>query len=98
MITACREEGETMTLQLVFEGTWEELVQHADQLAGKRLRVEVLGSGRPITAGKIPFYASATPEERARAYREWAESHSRDTPLLSDAAISRESIYSDDRS
>ena len=33
-----------------------------------------------------------TPQERARMFMEWAESHSRDTPLLSDEAISRESI------
>jgi len=32
-----------------------------------------------------------------RAYRVWAESHRRDTPLLSDAAISRESICADGR-
>jgi hypothetical protein len=35
----------------------------------------------------------ANPQERARAFREWAESHSRDTPLLSEEAIRRESIY-----
>lgn len=40
-----------------------------------------------------PFYETATPQERARAYREWAESHSPDSPILSDEAISRESIY-----
>jgi Arc/MetJ-type ribon-helix-helix transcriptional regulator len=33
-----------------------------------------------------------TGHERARALREWAESH-RPTPLLSDEAISRERIY-----
>lgn len=39
------------------------------------------------------FYVTATPEEQARAFREWAESHDRNTPLLSDYAVSRESIY-----
>ena len=34
-----------------------------------------------------------TPQERAKAFRAWAESHSRETPLLSDEDISRESIY-----
>jgi hypothetical protein len=29
----------------VWEGTWEEIAQHADRLAGKRLRVEVLENG-----------------------------------------------------
>ena len=46
------------------------------------------------TAGKErPFYETATPEERAKAFREWAESHPRHQPYLSDEAISRESIY-----
>ncbi len=40
-----------------------------------------------------PFYATATPDERARAFCEWAESHDRNTAILSDEAISRESIY-----
>ena len=32
--------------------------------------------------------------ERAAAFRSWAESHPRNTPVLSDEAISRETIYS----
>ena len=41
-----------------------------------------------------PFYETATPQEWIRAFSEWVESH-RDLnlPLLSDEAISRESIY-----
>jgi hypothetical protein len=35
-----------------------------------------------------------SPEEWVRQFHEWAESHDRTTPLLSDEAISRESIYS----
>lgn len=34
-----------------------------------------------------------TPQERAKAYRAWAESHARTAPLLSDDAISRENLY-----
>jgi len=34
-----------------------------------------------------------SPQEKARLWREWAASHNPDTPLLSDEAISRESIY-----
>jgi len=41
---------------------------------------------------KAPAALSMTPQERARAFVEWAESH-RDTPPLSDEAINRESIY-----
>lgn len=36
-----------------------------------------------------------TPEEWIRQFQEWAESHDRTTPLLSDDAISRENIYPD---
>ena len=35
------------------------------------------------------------PKEWARRFHEWAESHDRTTPPLSDEAISRESIYPD---
>jgi len=35
------------------------------------------------------------PEEWARRFHQWAESHDRTTPLLSDEAISRDSIYPD---
>ena len=38
-----------------------------------------------------------SPAEKAAAFRAWAESHPRGLPLLSDEAISRESIYSDER-
>jgi len=34
-------------------------------------------------------------KEWARRFHEWAESHDRTKPLLSDEAISRESIYPD---
>lgn len=36
-----------------------------------------------------------TPEEWVRQFHAWAESHDRGTPLLSDEAISRDSIYPD---
>lgn len=38
-----------------------------------------------------------SPIEKAAAFRAWAESHPRGLPLLSDEAISRESMYSDER-
>ena len=34
-----------------------------------------------------------SPQERVRLLREWASGHSRDTPVLSENIISRESIY-----
>jgi hypothetical protein len=36
---------------------------------------------------------AVTPQEKIRLLREFADSHGHDTPLLSDEAISRESIY-----
>lgn len=86
------------TTEQVFEGTWEELSRQSEQLTGKRLRIQILEyKQRNAQIKQVLFHATATPQERARAYREWAESHSHDTPILSDAAISRESIYGDDR-
>jgi hypothetical protein len=43
----------------------------------------------------IPFYATATPEEWERAFLEWTESHSTDTPILPPEAFERESLYED---
>lgn len=43
-----------------------------------------------------PTYESRTPQERAHAFREWAESHAYVTaPPLSDEALRRENIYED---
>ncbi|MDY6804986.1 MAG: hypothetical protein SXA11_14435 [Cyanobacteriota bacterium] len=44
---------------------------------------------------KRPFYETATSTEWAKEFREWAESHPRNSPSLSDEAISRESIYAE---
>jgi hypothetical protein len=43
-----------------------------------------------------PFYETTTPDEWVKAFREWADSHRRDTPLLSDYAVSRAGIYQED--
>jgi hypothetical protein len=43
----------------------------------------------------IAHLQKTNPKEWARQFHEWAESHDRTTPLLSDEAISRESIYPD---
>ena len=46
------------------------------------------------TLRERPFYETATPQQRAQAFLEWAESHrGKNHPSLSDEAISRESIY-----
>ncbi len=43
-----------------------------------------------------PLYETATPSQLSKAFREWADSHDGETPLLSDYAVSRESMYSDE--
>jgi hypothetical protein len=45
--------------------------------------------------GSIAHLQRTNPKEWARQFREWADGHDRSTPLLSDEAISRESIYPD---
>ena len=40
-----------------------------------------------------PFWATATPEERAAAVRRWAALERPAAPPLSDMAVSREQIY-----
>jgi hypothetical protein len=43
----------------------------------------------------IAHLQRANPKEWARQFRSWAEGHDPDTPVLSDEAMSRESIYPD---
>jgi hypothetical protein len=45
------------------------------------------------TAVKEESTTTLTPQEKVRLLHEWTASHSSNTPLLSDEAISRESIY-----
>ena len=54
-----------------------------DQLIG-----DLLLAHTPISAA-----AEMSPEEWVREFKDWVNSHSRNTPLLSDEAISREFIY-----
>jgi hypothetical protein len=59
-----------------------------------RYVVEVQGDTlilRPEAAS--PFWATATPEERAEAFRRWAAMERPPAPDLSLEAISRDSIY-----
>ena len=48
-----------------------------------------------ISAAQVPeVHSKTTGEEKARAFAQWASSH-RDTPPLSDEAISRAAMYPD---
>jgi len=83
------------TARYIFEGTWEEISREAERLAGKRLRVEVLGNTQEVGEPALPLPATASPEARAQAILDWGYGHPpRNAPPLSDDAISRDSIYS----
>jgi hypothetical protein len=74
----------------------EHLIEEAIQAgliksAGEELDLAVDALRARLKAGASPMDAL----EWMRKYREWAHSHSTSTPLLSDEAISRESIYSE---
>ena len=45
--------------------------------------------------GSIAHLQDTNPEEWARQFRAWADSHSPEVPVLSDEAMSRENIYPD---
>jgi hypothetical protein len=76
----------------VYEGTLDEITtRYGDELRGRHLKV-IVQETSPNTAEQ-PFYEKATPEEWSREWRAWAASHSHNTPLLSDEAVERESIY-----
>ena len=46
-------------------------------------------------ARSIAYLQKTDPQEWARQFDEWVNSHDPDTPVLSDEAMSRESIYPD---
>ncbi|HET6381800.1 MAG TPA: hypothetical protein VFJ58_00275 [Armatimonadota bacterium] len=70
---------------------------YLEELVSAHLAEDAPESQRPTATGasKRPFYETATAEEWKRALEEWSESHSRATPLLSDAALRRENMYED---
>ncbi len=83
----------------IFEGTWEEILQHAPQLAGHRLQVKVLDSApqaHPIPAGMDPNHPGLdnSPEGIAAwiaRLRSWAD----DRPEIRLGDDSRDAIYED---
>jgi hypothetical protein len=46
-----------------------------------------------VPATSIAHLQKTDPEEWARQFRAWADSHDPNTPVLSEAAMSRESLY-----
>jgi hypothetical protein len=82
MTIELKPEQERILQEAIRKGRFQSVEQALDQ---------ALHSIVPSEGGK-PTLSSA---ERAAAFRSWAENHPLTTPVLSDEAISRETIYSD---
>jgi len=89
-----------MTLTIEVSGELEAALKaQADQqgLSADRVARQVLAAALTPGIGLAESDSSAagaSGEEKARAFVQWARSH-RDTPLLSDEAVSRASMYPD---
>jgi hypothetical protein len=62
-------------------------------LTVERWLLELADQNAP--ARSIAHLQKTNPKEWAREFRAWADSHNPNTPVLSDEAMSRESIYPD---
>jgi hypothetical protein len=85
-----------MTLTLELSPEREAALRVQAQARGMSLEqwlLELIEQLAPSTS--IAHLQKTDPKEWARQFHEWAEGHDRTTPLLSDEAISRESIYPD---
>lgn len=79
-----------MAVELL-EGTWEEIVEHSEELAGRRVQVRVLPDASQKEAAEGERIE--THEEWLVRFHDWLDSLPRNTPGLSDEAMSRSSIY-----
>lgn len=71
----------------IIEGTWEEIVGRAQELAGHRLKVIVLDEPRPTSTQD-----TLSPEEWVARLEEWALNRPPITHFVDD---SRDAIYED---
>ncbi|MEI2582737.1 hypothetical protein [Scytonema sp. PRP1] len=87
--SAHKEDIETITqvLARITTKSPDEIKPHLDAMLERLVQPQQV---------QRSLYETATPEELAQVFREWAESHDRNSPLLSDYAVSRESMYSDE--
>jgi hypothetical protein len=84
----------TVTLELSPERKAALTTQaHARGISLEQWLLELTEQLAPPTS--IAHLKKTNPQEWARQFHAWAESHDRTTPLLSDEAISRDSIYPD---
>ena len=81
-----------VTLEIPEDRAAVYLKQAADRgLTVERWLLDLADQQTPVAS--IAHLQRTNPKEWARQFHEWAESHDRNTPLLSDEAISRDSIY-----
>jgi len=85
-----------MTLTLELSPEREAALKAQAQARGMSIEEWLLDLAEQLAPStSIAHLQKTNPKEWARQFHEWAESHDRTTPLLSDEAISRESIYPD---
>lgn len=86
---AYSQDIETITLLLakISNRTPEEIKPHLNTMLEQLVQ----------PSKQRPFHETATASEWVTAFREWAASHRHDAPPLSDYAVSRESMYEDER-
>lgn len=83
-----------MTLTLELSPAQEAALKSQAQSRGVSIQELLLEVAQQIApSSTISHLQIENPAEWARQFHEWAESHDRSTPLLSDEAISREEIY-----
>ena len=89
MLKMNKEKETTMNVKLDLKPEVEARLAAQAQAQGVSLDTYLTTLIERYAEGSKPM----TPEERAQAFQEWAANHPKDTPLLSDEAISRQSIY-----
>jgi hypothetical protein len=89
MLKMNKERETTMNVKLDLKPEVEARLTAQAQAQGVSLDTYLTTLIERYAEGQKPM----TSEERAQAFQEWAENHPKDTPLLSDEAISRQSIY-----
>ena len=67
----------------------------AQGLTVKRWIEQIAEQQAQAQPSSITHLQKTNPKEWARQFHDWAESHDRTTPLLTDDAVSRENIYPD---
>jgi hypothetical protein len=85
-----------MTLTLELSPEREAVLMAQAQARGMSIEQWLLELTEQFTPpNSIAHWQRTNPQEWARQFRAWAESHDPNTPVLSDEAMSRESIYPD---